>query len=164
MSILTLELTTHDGQPVTGWSYLWAKHVSGFDQTTHCARALRGMYEQQVSKSMAPGAYEVPLRGHFLYLCGVASFGGYRNNLHLVVAPEDGAEAEVVSYLGDRFRIRGGRAREIPPLPHHWNGLGSHFTTCRNFQFGVAAYGYTRPEADLPPSARPVPLPERKSR
>lgn len=157
---MRLIVETSDGGPVGGWEYLWSKHVAGFDHTTHCAACLRGGWDRTVKVGMMPGSYEIELRAPYFYLCGVADEGYFRNNLHLPVVAMAGETAEVVAWTGDRFRIEGARELAIPELPHLWKGMDYSYTTCRNFQWALATFGWPN-EKDGGPA---TPDPKSKAR
>ncbi len=154
------------GGPVAGWRFLWAVEVWGFDHTQHClatfAKHSRRIVEVKPGMT-ADKAVEVTLsarppdpRPSYLYICGVALVGGYRNNLHLAVKPRAHGFAHVTTYTGDVLTVVGGDAMPIPPLPHLYEGMSSEFTTCRNYQWAVATFGWPKAENGLPrPSAPP---------
>jgi hypothetical protein len=81
-----------------------------------------------------PGAYE-----YDVYLCGVTArkYPG----LHLALAPEASASASVTTHNGIRIIVSGARQLEIPPLPEGYAGMSHAYTSCVNWQFGVAYYG-----------------------
>ena len=61
-----------------------------------------------------------------------------RNNLHIAMRAKPGSRIERVAYNGVRITIEGAEALPIPELPRGFRGLSWEFTTCRNYQFGVA--------------------------
>ena len=144
-----------EGARVTGWRYLWLKYVSGFQPRVHCAQCLVGPYSKRVKRDAMPIGRPLPLdeaeNYQHLYLCGVASRGGWAANLHLVAVAAPGENAEVEASTGTIFRITNARRIEIPALPPGFAGRPRTFTTCRNWQFGVEYYGppATRPASEL---------------
>lgn len=129
------------GPKVQGFSYLWAKRVTGFDSREHCARCLVGPYIKAVSPGMATGSVLVAPEGEpFVYLCGVATSRRWTDNLHLALRPVAGGLVETRTYRGERIVVEGAEQVAIPELPAGFRNLGPAFTTCRNFCFGVAQY------------------------
>lgn len=154
-----------EGATVTGWRYLWLKYVSGFDNAQHCARCLIGPYSKRVRRDMphnVPVLLDEATGCDVLYLCGVAERGGLPANFHLAVQPAPGEVAEGRSSQGTHFRIRNARRLEIPALPSRFDGRPAAFTTCRNWQFGVARYGLPRATLQASdPTSRPSGRPAR---
>ncbi len=151
------------GGPVIGWRYLWAIEVWGFDHTQHClqtfakhSRRIPEVKPGMLSDTPVEVTFGPTPEGRapsFLYVCGVAVVGGYRNNLHLAVKPRRGGFAHITAYTGDVLTVVGGDAQQIPELPHLYKGMSSEFTTCRNFQWAVAAFGW--PRTAFPSDAAP---------
>ena len=59
-----------------------------------------------------------------------------------------GAEVVAATYNGVAIHIANARRLDIPWIDDGWNGFPRSYTTCRNWQFGVAHFGYdglTRP-------------------
>lgn len=81
----------------------------------------------------------------YLYICGVG-VGPKRvlgqQNLHLPVRYIEGEVEEATSYNGYRFRLENAQRVDVPRLPDDFDGKPREHTRCRNFQFGVAAFGY----------------------
>lgn len=136
------------GGRVDGYSHFWLKYVNGFDPNVHCARCLRGQYSKRVSKDSLlnrPIVLNEMARFDYVYLCGVAKPYVWENNLHLAARHAPGARALVESYNGIRAVIRNAELLEIPALAEGFAGKPKAFTTCRNWQFGVAYYGVSQP-------------------
>jgi hypothetical protein len=156
-----------DTSAVSGWRYLWLKYVSGFQPSRHCAGCLVGPYSKAVRIGMptnTPAQLDEAEDWRQLYLCGVASAGGWAANMHLAVVPAEGETAEVRASTGTLFRITNARRLPIPGLAPRFDGRPLSFTTCRNWQFGVEHYGL-RPRLQAsavpaPPSDRPATLAE----
>jgi hypothetical protein len=135
-------LTIHsDRSRLSGFRYFWLKTVRSFNPSVHCARCLVGDYHAQVKPDLVSGQ-EITLdyvEGTVLYLCGVSTPYRWANNLHLPMQVDAGVSFFLDAYTGDRVVMKG--ARFLPfderaarqRFPH----LGSHFLTCRNFQFGA---------------------------
>lgn len=73
----------------------------------------------------------------FLYLCGV-SRAGWDSNCHAAMEPAKEGQVCIKTFNGFKVEIQNVRSLEIPSLPEGFRGLDPSFTTCRNFQFGVA--------------------------
>ncbi len=131
---------------LTGYLFFWVKAVTGFEHHNHCAKCLKGPF-LKTSHQWAPPLhvrreFELPRSAKALYICGVSQ-KGYAFNLHAPCQPDATAERIVVPMVDDqRLVIEGARLMAIPPLPCGWKGLGREFTTCRNYQFGCAYFGY----------------------
>lgn len=142
-SIVLISHDPLDGAGTRQFRFLWGKRVTGFYPHLHCARSLIGSYTLEVNRDMGSGDRTIDLGdADFFYLCGVTK--KWDTNLHLAVRPRLGARCSITAYNGVRFQILGGDAIAIPMLPDGWRGLPTEFTRCRNFQFGVDRYGYTR--------------------
>jgi hypothetical protein len=135
-------LTIHSELPrLSGFRYFWLKSVRGFNPAAHCARCLVGNYDPRIKADMQTNeAIEIDhLEGMILYLCGVSTPYRWANNLHLPMRVKSGISFFADTYNGDRIAIEGAElltfddraARRLFP------DRGSHFLTCRNFQFGA---------------------------
>ena len=149
--VLTIGQPGAPRQSLPGFPYFWLKYVTGFDARYHCAQALTGPFHKGIwSTVKAPSTHvltqpSVPWR--YAYLCGVADTR-WADNLHVPVEFAAGQEVETVTYNGFRIHLTNARRLDIPWLDDGWNGFPRSFTTCRNFQFAVAMFGYdgtTRP-------------------
>jgi hypothetical protein len=124
--------------PLTGFVYFWLKYVSAFNPRVHCARCLAGPYSQRVKKDMPLGA-RVTLdeaQAPLLYLCGVTS--RWLTNLHIAMLPKLGARIVKRTYHNLVVTIEDAEELPIPGLADGFRGLPRAFTSCRNYQFGVA--------------------------
>lgn len=130
--------------------HFWAKRVTGFDATVHCADCLRGPRLLQVNKQLARGGLATlnAKVGSLIYICGVASPRNWSNNFHLACRVTDGGRTVSQFYTGARVTVLNAVAvpiadttarRLFPELP-------DQFLTCRNFQFGAQEFG--RPGSD----------------
>lgn len=128
------------GKSLGGFRYWWMKHVFGFNEQQHCARCFVGPYEKQVGREMLlrRDVLLTPSDAPFLYLCGVAISGGWANNFHVAMRRAPGKSILARTYDGLKVEIENVEQVAIPPLPNGWGGLPRSYTTCRNFQFGVA--------------------------
>ena len=130
--------------------WLWAKYVVGFNEQYHCTNCLRGPYSHRFSKARNPllaQEREIAFDEHdehrAIYICGVARRGystkkNYPHNVHVAIAPMDGASA-VFQFERWVVQIRNGMLLQIPEqqhLPAHLARLPDCFTTCRIFRWG----------------------------
>jgi hypothetical protein len=124
--------------------FLWVRYVVGFDPNKHCQSCLLG----RSSAKFRNGALTCPATialdefdaYDYIYVCGVAPGQRWVRNLHLAVRFREGSEARARCYSGQEILLLNGENVEIPPLPDGFNGKNRSFTTCRNYQFGVAMY------------------------
>ena len=122
-----------------GFRYFWAKKVVGFDPAEHCAKCLVGPWGK-CSSTMQLGRWQpVELGAVAFYICGVAKPFRWENNFHLAFV-EGRDLLRVPTWNGFEVQVEGARRLEIPALPNGFGGRGAAFTTCRNFQFGVARF------------------------
>ncbi|RRR76463.1 MAG: hypothetical protein EI684_02980 [Candidatus Viridilinea halotolerans] len=143
--VLDLRLPHDDDLPrhLAGFTFFWLRYVWGFRAQYHCASCLAGRYDMRVSATMPlPARMVLDNRYPYAYLCGVASSGIWANNFHLPVVYAAGEQAEAVTYHGVRVRILNAQEVPIPWIEAGWNGFPLSYTTCRNWQFGVHAFGY----------------------
>ncbi len=138
MILVTLE---SKNEHLEGFKYFWMKRVTGFNPEVHCARCLRGDYENIVGSRMAANA---PQRlnaapGEVFYLCGVSTPYRWEKNAHLAFLAERNSTATLDLYTGDRVIIT--NARAIPftdeAARYQYPDKGAAYLTCRNFQFGA---------------------------
>ena len=148
-----LELTHNFDSAKFKW--LWAKYVTGFDESHHCTNSVRGYYSRNFSKHnqlLSPSniiTFDERSLNTFdaIYICGVSSNGyrvklNYPHNVHAAIVPELGSDDEW-SFEAWRMSIRGGRFLPIPSiehLPECYAGLGEDFTTCRIFRWAACFY------------------------
>jgi hypothetical protein len=62
--------------------------------------------------------------------------------LHMPLIHAPGHNATRTTYNGYVFTSKDAQTIVIPPLPEGWNGLDRKTVRCKNFQFGVAQFGY----------------------
>jgi len=139
----TVEVSRSPRQYPAFW-YLWLKYVTGFDPSQHCLPCLLGAQSGRVRLDM-PARRPILLdeaKGRYLYLCGGLEV--YEKNLHVAMELAEGEVFAVRAANGATFMFRGLRRLEIPPLQKGFCGLSPKFTTCRNFQFGMAMFGDRR--------------------
>jgi len=128
--------------------YTWLKYVSGFDSGEHCAKSLLGYHSRRVWYELplnAPITLDESREYDYIYLCGVSAEFEWSNNLHMPVRHAPGERAICTTWNGLRCVITNAQLVEIPGLEPGWGGHAREFTSCRNWQFGVAKYGLTRP-------------------
>lgn len=80
-----------------------------------------------------------------MYICGVGAGPKkllHAQNLHLPLRYEAGGVVEQTTYNDYRFRIENAALVDVPRLPDDFAGKTREHARCRNFQFGVAAFGY----------------------
>ena len=146
--VITVE-GSKGGAATSRFTYLWAKHVQGFNPKHHCAACLRGPWEKTIQRGMKDGEYPIHLLGPYFYICGVAPDYRYVDNFHLAVRPAEGRIAVADTFCGTRFTIYGAEQIPITPLPDGFDGRGRKYTTCRNFQFAVQQFGLPKDEPSL---------------
>lgn len=127
---------------------LWGVHVEGFRPDKHCIYCLKGRKEVQIQRDMASGDYQLQNGAPYFYLFAIGRTPRRDSNVHLAVQPYPGAVASIGSLYGVTFTIRDARALRVDRLPSGWNELDDSFTSCRNFQFGVHIFGYSRSESE----------------
>jgi hypothetical protein len=121
---------------------LWGIYVSGFKPDRHCMYCLKGRKETRLHKAIVDGTMELATDSPYFYLFAMGRVPRHETNVHLTVRPQPGAVASIGSVYGATFTIRDAYALRIDRLPDGWLGLGTEFTRCRNFQFGVQQFGY----------------------
>ena len=129
---------------LSGYKYFWMKSVVGFDPANHCAKCLKGAWMSGVTPRMIinrPIELKPWNSSVVGYLCGVAEGHEWAKNLHLPFERTPGNVERMTLVGGEKLTLVNGRRLEIPALPRGWAGLGSRFTTCRNFQFAVSHFG-----------------------
>lgn len=127
------------------FSFFWAKWVTGFQPSVHCASCLLGEYEERVHKGLRPGIrlnLGERAKGDVLYLCGVTKPYVHKLNFHLVVEPCETKGARTLMHCGYRVEILGGRwiAFNGDAAERLFPDKARSFLTCRNFQFGAQYY------------------------
>lgn len=141
---MRLTVTCGESDRLVGFRSFWCRYVHGFDDRHHCQRCLLGTCDRRVGPAMEtrrPVRLELPKTSDVVYLCGLASAGGWANNFHLAVVPQDGATVIATTYLGDEVRVEGARHLEIPgTVPERYADRDRSFITCRNFLFGAGYY------------------------
>jgi|GEM_PF-421078 len=147
---LTLTLGRR-GEPMRtmrGFTYLWLKYVSGFNPAVHCAGGLLGTYHEFGSPVVLPARHILDAtRAPVFYLCGVSE-SQWADNLHIPFVYAPGEEVVAATYHSVAIHIANARRLDIPWIEDGWNDFPRSYTTCRNWQFGVAHFGYdghTRP-------------------
>lgn len=145
---LTLGRRGEPARVLRGFSYFWLKYVSGFNPAVHCAGGFIGTYHEFGSPVVLPARHVIdPQRSPVFYLCGVSETQ-WADNLHVPFIYAPGEEVVAATYNGVAIHIANARRLDIPWIEDGWNGFPRSYTTCRNWQFGVAHFGYdglTRP-------------------
>lgn len=143
--MITINLTGPNRKISTHFAYFWAKWVTGFNDTQHCAKCLEGNWERTISTELVcPDSIELSSRdGEIFYMCGVAVPWCWRRNFHLVVRVDGKGKATKRASNGMWVEILG--AKEIPfdgrVAKSLYPELGYKFQTCRNFQFAAQEFG-----------------------
>ena len=119
------------------------KSVVGFAPANHCAKCLKGAWMSGVTPRMIinrPIELKPWNSSAAGYLSGVAEGYEWAMNLHLPFERAPGNVERMTLVGGERLTLVNGRRLEIPALPRGWAGLGSRFTTYRNFQFAASHF------------------------
>jgi hypothetical protein len=124
--------------------HFWAKRVTGFDSSVHCAECLRGRRLPEVNKDLARGGRATlnAKVGALIYICGVASPRNWANNFHLAFRVTDGGQTVSQLYTGARVAVSNAVAIPISDTAarHLFPELPDDFLACRNFQFGAQEF------------------------
>ena len=147
--IATEQIVLHFGVPgapkkrLRGFSYLWIKYITGFDARYHCATSLKGKYHWELGVPIfAPSSHILDTHPYqYIYLCGVAETR-WADNLHIPMHHAPGETITDTTYTGVPIIIQNARRLDIPWVDDGWNDFPRSYTTCRNWQFGIAYYGY----------------------
>ncbi|RRR66034.1 MAG: hypothetical protein EI684_21445 [Candidatus Viridilinea halotolerans] len=139
------------GEPprvLRGFSYFWLKYISDFNPAIHCAGCLSGSYHDLGAPIILPARHILDAqRAPVFYLCGVSETQ-WADNLHIPFVFAPGEEVVTSTYHGVAIHIANARRLAIPWIEDGWQDFPRSYTTCRNWQFGVAHFGYngsTRP-------------------
>jgi hypothetical protein len=146
-----------DEGPITGFRYIWAFYVKGYNPAKHCQPGLIGHRVNDFCTGRAMSGRSVTCdqmdRYPYLYVCGVAAgskSGRKEKNLHLPLRYAAGAVVEATTHSGFHFRIENAEKVDVPALPEGWEGKPREHTRCKNFQFAVACFGYPPRVASSP--------------
>lgn len=138
MTDITLTVTGD----LSAFGYVWGMYVNGFDPKQHCQKCLRGWKSAHVGLGMTSDhSYimdECRKPWDYLYVCAGSRFT-YEDHVHLPMVP--GYDTIELTSRGVTFRAVGVRLVDIPETPEGYMGLGPKFTSCRNYRFGLSAYG-----------------------
>ncbi len=118
------------------WRYLWFKHINGVDLSQHCARCLKGEYNNAISPRVKE-LHDLPLESGIWYLCGVALPYVWANNFHLAFHDCPGSHVSV-DRLGIHVEIEDAEALPISEEFLHQDDPHIRlkaYRTCRNWQF-----------------------------
>ncbi|KPV50002.1 hypothetical protein SE17_29475 [Kouleothrix aurantiaca] len=150
--IATQQVVIHFGAPsvvaakpkrMRGYTWFWAKYVTGFDPRYHCATGLKGKYHwEQGVPVFTPSSHVMDKAPYqYIYLCGVAETR-WADNLHIAMEHVPGESITDTTYTGIPIVIQNARRLHIPWVEDNWNDFPRSYTTCRNWQFGIRYYGY----------------------
>lgn len=125
--------------------YLWMKKVVGFDDRHHCAKCLKGAYENNFGLKV-PVNVDRMLEGYgegdLVYVCAVSRPYNWHRNRHLAVRVREGASASLELFTGDVIHLT--NAEQIrfsgQVAAERYADKGREFVTCRNFQFGAQLF------------------------
>lgn len=148
---LTLQVSHPHFAPgsIEGFRFLWAYYVKGYHPDRNCQPCFRGSpVKSFTSKNATTGTTVFDRMASFpyLYICGVGINPTERRlqNLHMPLAYEAGMTDVRTTYNGYVFRVENARILSISSLPDGWNGLPAVQTRCKNFQFAVEYFGWSR--------------------
>lgn len=126
----------HEMKICKPFRYLWLKSVTGVNLNVHCARCLKGTYDDRISPE-AGELHDIELIGDLYYLCGVAKPYCWANNFHLAFKQKDGATLRysdngisVIIENAERIEITADAIDHSLPQAEK-----KEFSTCRNWQF-----------------------------
>ncbi len=148
---LEFQLPHDDDTPrhLAGFVFLWLRYVRSFRPQYHCAGAFVGPYDPAFSPTMViPSRIRLDHQEPVAYLCGVSDTAVWASNLHLPLMFAPGEQVTAETFNGVRITAHNARELPIPWIADGWNGFPLSYTTCRNWQFGIARFGYdghTRP-------------------
>lgn len=118
------------------FKYLWLKSVTGVDLTVHCARCLKGEYDNRVNSKIKK-VENIALAGDIYYLCGVSLPYVWSNNFHLAFEESNGNHF-VFENNGVKISVENAKMiyfsdedidKTLPQAKR------KEFFTCRNWQF-----------------------------
>lgn len=116
--------------------YLWLKSVTGVSLSAHCARCLKGTYDERIGPDVIE-LNNITLHGDLYYLCGVSKPYRWENNFHLAFKRKDGATLRysdngisVIIENAERIEITADAIDHSLP-----QAAKKEFCTCRNWQF-----------------------------
>ena len=139
-------------RPLAGFVFFWLRYVLAFRPQYHCAGCFIGPYHPSLSATMPiPARVRLNPAHPVAYLCGVADTAVWAGNLHLPLTFAPGEQVTAETFNGVRITAHNARELPIPWIADGWNGFPLSYTTCRNWQFGIARFGYdgrTRPVED----------------
>jgi hypothetical protein len=123
-------------------NYLWMKKVTGFDPRHHCAKCLKGPYENDFGLRVPTNEWR-SLKGYqegdIVYVCAVSRPYNWHRNRHIAVRVKEGSNAGLDLYTGDAVLMRNAELIRFngQAAAERYAEKGDEFTTCRNFQFGA---------------------------
>lgn len=148
---ITLSIThpIFPATPIQGFRFFRACYVDGFRSESHCQKCFKGQPLRQLCTGSAESGrvYELDTmdRYEFVDVCGVGSGSRAsrgRKNFHLRLKYAEGETLRTNTYNGYIVTAENAVALPIPPLPAGWKDRDLDTTSCKNFQFAVAYFGY----------------------
>lgn len=140
--MVEITITHSHESKINGFKYFWLKHIRGFNSHVHCGRCLLGTYSKQIGLHTQLNCSITlhPAKEYdYIYLCGVSP--KWSTNLHIAMQPDNQGRILRTTYNGYTIAIYGATELPIPELTPGYDGRDATYTTCRNYQFGVAVYG-----------------------
>lgn len=127
------------------YKFLWLKYVTGFDPRQHCAKSLIGSYHKGIPFGrVKPGTvFDIdvdPAIAPYAYLCGVTE--NWETNLHVAMRVAREPKQWVHDSHGRAtVQCPGGEFELLPILPVVSEEVRTEYLSCRNWQFGMRAFG-----------------------
>lgn len=152
MTAITIEISHPEFAPgkILGFRYFWAFYVNGYDPARHCQPCFKGRrVDEFCTRTAVSGrliVFDRMDRYPYLYVCGVSSGAKTERrtrNLHFPLKYVQSAVTQVSTYNGYILKAQNAVSLEIPPLPDGFGGKPLEHVRCKNFQFGVAHFGYS---------------------
>ena len=118
------------------FKYLWLKNVTGIDLSVHCAKCLKGEYNNDISNKIKTLS-DLNLENGIYYLCGVSLPYVWHNNFHLAFEYSQGG---TIDYCNNGIHIIIENAIALPISTEYidWGNPKANskaYNTCRNWQF-----------------------------
>lgn len=136
-----IEMTIHGAAgDLKGFRYFWAKYVTGFDETQHCAKSLKGEFSKKARTPVGRTVAFDEKSSDYVYVCGVSDPYDRDNNFHAALRYKFNSAARVKTYNGYEIEFKNAELLPIPDTPEKYKNKPEEFTTCRNFRFGAHYY------------------------
>ena len=122
--------------PKKQYSILWLKYIWSVNLSVHCAPCLCGYFDRRITADTIIKDFKLRKSG-VIYLCGIARYGGWKNNLHYAWKFKEGESFEVDDEFS-KLKVLNAVRLNISPKYINWNLPQSgrkEFNTCRNWWF-----------------------------